>query len=261
MRDETFELLKKGHHCALENIYAQYSRSIFWVGKRLIDDEFVIESLVQDAFLKLWMHRDSIQSPEHIFFFLRFVMKRECISYYTRPKHKFYRKINSLENFENYQEYIPGDDPLKDNEALKDQEQQQKDFERIERVLSLLEPERRSLIGLCLKYGFCYKEIAGAMGISTTEASNEVKRAIRDIKNIIHQGSQLETQKKSAKIEVREALTEEQAEILKLRCDEKFSFAAIASELKLTQKEVHTAFVSAYKILQQRQEEEQLQPA
>src|SRR5690606_17519454 len=69
MSEDTFIQLKNGCPTAFADIHAKYSRNIFWVGKRLIDDEFVIESLVQDAFLKLWTHRDTVESPKHIFFF------------------------------------------------------------------------------------------------------------------------------------------------------------------------------------------------
>jgi len=256
--DNNFELLKKSDPTALVNIHTRYSRSIFWVGKRLISDEFVIETLLQDTFLKLWEKRDLLQRPEHIYFFLRFVMKRECTYYYCRPRNKFYRNINRLEYYDNYQEYMHGYDPEKDDEHTIDQEADQKAFDRIRSVFPLLSAERRHLIELCLKYGFKYKAIAEVMGTSITETSNEVKRAIEDIKNIIHQGSTLETKQKLAtKVKVREVMTEGQERVLELRCERKYSFAAIATELNLPQREVHKEFMAAYKLMQQKHEQQQ----
>lgn len=68
MQQKNFELLKNSDPAALEYIHAKYSRSIFWVGKQIIDDTFVVESLMQDAFLKLWEYREKIEDPMHIFF-------------------------------------------------------------------------------------------------------------------------------------------------------------------------------------------------
>ncbi|TVZ26589.1 RNA polymerase sigma factor (sigma-70 family) [Gillisia sp. Hel_I_86] len=258
MSQLNFELLKKGDPTGLMNIHASYHRNIFWVGKRLISDEFVIETLVQDAFLKLWEKRDRIERPEHIYFFLRFVMKRECTYYYCRPKNKFFRNINRLEYYENYQEYMHGYDPEKDDEHTIDQEADQKAFDRIRSVFPLLSAERRRLIELCLKYGFKYKAIAQVMGTSITETSNEVKRAIEDIKNIIHQGSVLVTKQKLAiAIKIQGEMTVEQEKVLQLRYEKKYSFDAIANELKLSKKEVHKEFMAAYKLMQQKHEQQQ----
>lgn len=259
MQNDTFERLKKGCPNAFSDIYARHCRNIFWVGKRMIDDEFVIETLVQDTFLKLWIHRDRIETPKHIYFFLRFVMKRECISFYTRPRNDFNRKNRSLESFENYLDYMAGYDPLREAENLKGQDRQQDYFERIKAVLPLLNAESSHLIELCLKYGFEYKAISKAMGSNVSDTYNKVKKAIGDIKTIIDKGSTLESKQELAtEMKVEGVMNPEQAVVLKLRCEEKYSFAEIAMELKLSQKEVHAKFMAAYKFVQHEHQQQKL---
>lgn len=258
MLQRIFKLLQQGHPDALELIYTKYHRRLFWIGKQLIRDEFVIETILQDTFLKLWEQRDGIERPEHIFYFLRYVMKRDCTYYYARPKNNFYRNINRLEYYEDYEKYMHGYDPEKEDEHLLDCETQQKAFDRVSRVLPLLSPERRRLIELCLKYGFQYKAIAQLMGTSITYTSNEVKRAIEDIKNIIHQGSNVETKPKPMlAVKIQGKMTEEQEKVLQLRTERQYSFAAIAKELNLSQKEVHQEFMTAYKLMQLKHEQQQ----
>jgi len=181
----------------------------------------------------------------------------ECSPKDFWPENKFFRKVNSLERYENYQDYMLGYDPLKDSESLQEHEQDQQAFNKIKSVLPLLDPERSRLIELCLKYGFQYKAIAQLMGTSVTETSNEVKKAIQDIKTIITQEGRLQTKPKvSLEIKLPKKMTEEQEKVLQLRCEKKYSFASIAIELNLSQKEVHQEFMTAYKLMQEKHEQQ-----
>ncbi|TDN80371.1 RNA polymerase sigma factor (sigma-70 family) [Salegentibacter sp. 24] len=258
MLQRIFELLQQGHPDALKLIYARYNRSLFWLGKRTIKDEFVIENILQDAFLILWEKRDRIETPEHIYFFLRYVMKRDCTYYYCRPKNKFHKITDRLELYENYQEYMHGYDPEEEDKHLLEQEADQKAFDRIQSVLPLLSGKRKLLIELCLKYGFQYKAIAEAMGTSITKTSTEVKSAIEDIKNIINNGRSLEAKPQPMlAVKIQGTMTRKQEKVLQLRTEKQYSFAAIAKELNLAQKEVHKEFMAAYKLLQLKHEQQQ----
>lgn len=248
---QLYELLKKGNPTSLEHIYLRYKRLLFWLGKQMLEDDFVVETLVQDTFLKLWLHRDSIETPNHILAFLRFVMKRDCISYFNAPKNKFTRLIASLERFENYQDYRAGYDPLLDKEHLLSQESDQRNFDEVKKVLSVISPKRKHLIELCLEYGFQYKPIAEAMGSSVTGISNEVTRAIDDLRKILNRSSFEQPQKKTLNHKDQpENISSLQLEIMKRRFEQKSSFTVIARELKLSEKEVHREFLHAYQYLQ-----------
>lgn len=252
MLEKEFELLKKSDYTAFERIYIRYNKRIFWFGKQIINDEFVVECLLQDAFLKLWEHREKIETPNHIFFFLRLVMKHSCYSHYRKPRNKFFRRVNSLESYENYQSYLAGYDPADVIENLNDHDRQQQYFYEIIKVLPLLSAERKHLIELCLKYGFRYKAIAKAMGRGIKETSNEIKCAIADLKKILSNQDKFAIKTKIiSPVLEKDQMTEKQSLILKLRCEHKQSFAKIAEELQLSQKEVHNEFIVAYKFIQQ----------
>lgn len=248
---QLYELLKKGDPTSLEHIHLRYKRLLFWIGKKILEDDFVVETLVQDTFLKLWLHRDNIETPNHILGFLRFVLKRDCISFFTAPKNKFARLTASLESFENYQDYLIAFDPQNDIENLLNQESEQKKFDEVKKVVNVLDPKRKHLIELCLEYGFQYKPIAEAMGNSVTGISNEVSRAINDLRKILNRSSfEQPPVKSSYKKEHSEKLSNQQLDILKRRFEQKSSFAVIAQELKLPEKEVHREFLYAYQHLQ-----------
>jgi len=247
-----FDLLKLECPQAFAEIYTQYYKRIYWMGRSLIKDVFVVETLVQDTFLILWDKRELIESPKHLVNFLYTVISSECKWYYARLKNQFDRDFYALDNFPNYQDYMLGYDPAAVDDHLIDQQIKQKDYEQVVNILPLLGTKRKRLIELCFQHGFKYTTLSEQMGISITEASNTMKQTIEEIKTILNQGYILQTNKALlAQPKPRLEITEEEARVLELRCEQHYSFSAIAAELNLSQKEVHRAFTTAYKFLQE----------
>lgn len=249
--DKHYTGFKHGCPIAFKAIYTQYHRQIYWMGRSLIKDVFVVETLVQDTFLTLWEKRESIESPQHLVNFLYIVISNECKWYYARPKNQFNRECYALEKMENYQTFMLGYDPTEIDTHLEDQQQQQKEYEQVVKVLPLLGGQRQRLIELCLHHGFQYKTISEQLGISIKETSNTLQHTIKELKNILHQGYVLQAQEPEQKQEEVGQMTAQEARVLALRCQQQYSFAQIAKELQLSQKEVHRAFTTAYKLLQQ----------
>jgi len=89
------------------------------------------------------------------------------------------------------------------------------------------------------------------MGSSVTGISTEVSKAIDELRKILKVTSFEHTEEKPAiKKEQSEKLSSQQLEIIKRRFEQKSSFAVIAQELKLPEKEVHREFLYAYQHLQ-----------
>ena len=242
---ETFSNLKQNCPKALATIHTAYKRRLFWWGKQWLKDDFVLENLVQEAFLKLWLYRHNIQRPEHIFWFLRFVLKRDCITHYHNKSHAFHRNARSLESFGNYQDYMLGHDPLLETEHLALQEKDQERFEKLQSALPLLDSESRRLLELCLTHGFQYKNLATAMGTSVTGVSIKMKSAVSALKTMLHHGEKLENLQAHKNGE-RPEPSPLAHEVMSRRCADRQSFAEIAAALNIPVKEVHGIFVAAY---------------
>ena len=249
--DKYYIGFKHGCPRAFKAIYTQYHRQIYWMGRSLIKEVFVVETLVQDTFLTLWEKREQIESPQHLVNFLYTVISNECKWYYARPKNQFNRECYALEKIDNYQSFMLGHDPTAVDAHLEDQQQQQKEYEQVVKVLPLLGGQRQRLIELCLQHGFQYRTISEQLGISIKETSTTLQQTIKEIKNILHQGYVLEPKESEQKQYEVEQMTDQEARVLALRCEQHYSFAQIANELQLSQKEVHRAFTTAYKLLQQ----------
>lgn len=250
MKTHFYTQLQLGSSEALAYWYDRYQQMLFYFGRRWLKDHFVVENLVQDCFIKLWQQRETLESPQHIFFFLRLVMKRGCISHFTQAQQQFNRSLHRLEQYEHYNDYLLQDDRSMHEEHLARHAAQQHAFEQVQQVLPLLSAERRQLIELCLRYGFRYLPIAQALGKGMTETANEVKRSITELQRLLQQDPSLDLEAAPEITTKPHELTPAQAKVFSLRCEEAYSFSRIAKALDCSPQEAQQEFMKAYLLLQ-----------
>ena len=86
----------------------------------------------------------------------------------------------------------------------------------------------------------------------------EIDKDIKDIKNIITNGSTPEAKTTPIRVlKAQDNMTREQKKVLQLRTEKQYSFAAISKELNLSIQEVHQQFMAAYKLLQLKHDQQQ----
>jgi len=77
-----FDAFKKGDEKALEKYFDRYHRGLYATVNKIVRREDVTEDIVNEAFVKLWRHRDRINDIDHICSFLYIVARNDAIEYF-----------------------------------------------------------------------------------------------------------------------------------------------------------------------------------
>ena len=147
------QLLQKGNVVAFDSLFEVYSPKLFGFSMKYFKNEWDAEELVQDVFVQVWEHRQTLKSE------LSFKSYLFTIALNQIRKH-FNKKAVSLRYFENLQH----DPELAENQAL-----QNDDFELIMHQINLLieqmPPRRREIFLKSKLEGKSSKEIAAELNI------------------------------------------------------------------------------------------------
>ncbi|WP_158829354.1 RNA polymerase sigma factor [Mucilaginibacter lacusdianchii] len=237
-------------------VYKQLYSSLHRYGMRLLNDDFTIDNVVQEAFLKLWNYRDTITSQEHALRFLCQNVKWECYAYFRNPVSRFHRRFTYLDAIEDYDTVVGLCEPLVDDDEDAVTESQLK---AIQDMIPFLSHGRdRSLLQLYYLDGLSYKQIALRYDISINAVSLEVRKGVEQLRSMLVTPQKLfadtsEVQHPSANHRIWlydiEGLTKEQSQIYRLRSECKYGFERIAVSLDLPQAYVQREYVKAWKVV------------
>lgn len=238
--------LRQGRESALQYFYNKYYKMLLWYGMSLLWDEFTISCIVQEAFLKIWEYRERMESPRHIYCFLRQEVTWKTYAWLRKPSNRFVRQWVRNGETEMYSDdfarYEAEDTALR---HAYDEERSQ----LIRQAISFLPPTYQNLMELYLTHGVGYRQLAKRMGATSQRVSQDVKKALDKIRAIIHAQKSITSATDKREMPDNQVLDGEMLVIFKMRYEQRLPFDTIAYKTGNSIADVQRQYLQAHKKL------------
>jgi len=151
-----------------KNVFDLQYEALYGYAFSILRAETYVEDIVQNIFIKLWQHRESV-NPDTVKAYLFTAVRNECLNHI---KHKGVQagyaqsKIATAGGSENH---ISAE--------------QKELHEKIQDLVSQLPEKCAAVFYMCRQLGLSYKEIAETMGISVKTVENQMSKALKFLRS------------------------------------------------------------------------------
>ena len=178
---EIWENFKAGDRSALSYVYFQYFHSMFQYGIRFKDDPEFIKDCIQDVFFKLIQAGENLGTTENIRFYLFKSLKNSIYKEIEKEKKIQWVDISPLKF----------DAPFSFEEEILEKENLSNQEKALLKALGNLSERQREIIYLRFECKMEYEQICDIMHLKNDSARKLVFRAIKSLKQIIEDQTQL----------------------------------------------------------------------
>lgn len=236
-------LFRSGDERALNYFYKRTYNSLLYLGRGLVNDEFLVSCILHECYLKVWAHRDKIESLPHAYRFIRLNLRWQLLKQVRKPAYQIYRKMTEIDHLE------PFLGEKSDVEGYFKDGTEQKRWKEIEKAISFLPQQRRLIASLHFQDGHSPREVAKRIGANTLHVTSEIQKAIEELKRMVAPRATAPIRQAKQPYPYDHILSSEQAAVFELRQDQKKSFADIASILGYPQIQVQQHYIKAYQLV------------
>lgn len=176
---EWLEKIKTGDEGAFRCLFDHYRDKLFSFCFRFTKNEMAAEEIVQDVFMKIWVHRQEIDPLLSFNAYLYKITENQALN--------FLKKVGRDEKLKkNISLHFP---------AIHNQTEEAiiyHDYIRLmDKAIDALPPQRRLIYKLSRQEVFTHEEIAKKLGISKNTVRNQIIAAIRSIRQYFSAHSDL----------------------------------------------------------------------
>jgi RNA polymerase sigma-70 factor (ECF subfamily) len=163
--------IKAGNMLAFDELYRKYSRRLFRFSCSILKYREEAENIIQDVFLKLWLHRDEIHKSSSVKFYIFTIAYNSSVSV-IRKKAK---ESQFIEYVKSLQDVV--------QESADVQIEYKELDEKLKRVVKTLPLRQKEIYQLHKVEGLKYSEIAEKLNISVNTVENLMSRALKKIRH------------------------------------------------------------------------------
>ena len=164
--------LKKSDKNSLRDLFTKYHQSLFNFVLYRVKDEVIADDIVQDTFLRVWKHRNSIKPNQSFFSYIAKISNNLCMDYFRHENVKL-----------RHQEHIPQlTQSGADNPAIQYESKILED--KIHNIVNNSLPEKcREIFILSRVNGLANQDIAELLDVSRRTVENQLYRALKVLRS------------------------------------------------------------------------------
>lgn len=165
--------LSKGDREAFHAIYQSYSKAMYLRMMNMVRDADVVEDLLQDLFIKLWIKRETLDTEKSFQSYMYTVAQNLVYNYF--------RKISNEQALIRSLIVTGADHWLSGSELLENKQAR----EILQMAINQLTAQRKQAFNLVKIDGKTYEEAGEIMGISRATVNTHMTKAIQSIKEYL----------------------------------------------------------------------------
>lgn len=166
---ELILLIAAGDEQAFTALFRRYSLSMGILARKVVQDEAAYQDVMQEVFIKLWLHREELPQVENLPAWLKKVTLNESLMY-LRKNAAYDKRLSALA--------LPQAEEEKVSQTIGFKELQRKIRDFIDAM-----PEQRRTIYELSREGLNAKEIAERLNLSHGHVRNTLSAAIKSIRD------------------------------------------------------------------------------
>lgn len=163
-----------GDEHTFQRVYDVYSEPVYQLAFRFLKNPVWCEEIVQDVFLKLWLHREGLDEDGNTWLYLYVITKRLCLNQLREIRKSTIRFDELISHME--QRY----DGMEETLFAADMDR------HAQQLIAALPQQQRLVFRLSRMEGLSHKEIAKQLGLSPNTVKNHMVQALKTLKSALH---------------------------------------------------------------------------